>query len=132
MTSSIPRRLPRPAGLAVVVAGLAVSALLAAPAQARVFVGFGFPLSYPPPGYYPPPPPIYYPPPPGYYPPPSGYYPPPPTVYAPPPAYAPVPGQPAGQSCYAGGHVCPMEHPVTRGSSCYCTINGSRVWGRSN
>jgi hypothetical protein len=97
------------------------------PAHARVFVGFGFPLFVGPPAYYPPP--IYYPPPP-FYPPP--YYPPPPGYSAPPASYAPGPGGPSGQACYTGGTVCPMEHPVGSGSSCYCTTPQGRVLGRAS
>jgi hypothetical protein len=95
------------------------------PAQARVFVGIGIPFYGP--GFYPPP---------VYYPPPPVYYAPPPVVYAPPQNYSQAPG-PAqsgeGQACYAGPYVCPMDHPVASGSSCYCLGNGSqRVWGRAN
>jgi hypothetical protein len=99
----------------------AVVVAVPGPAHARVFVGFGFPLFVGPPAYYPPP--VYYPPPP-YYPPP--YYPPPPAYY--PPRSA----APTGQACYAGGTVCPMEHPVGSGSSCYCTTAQGRVWGRAS
>ena len=100
--------------------------LLATQAQARVFIGFGFPLYFgaPPYGYYP----GYYPPPPVYYPPPA-YYPPPPAYYAPPPAYA---QQPSGQTCYASGYTCPMDHVVPPGSSCYCTTAQGRVWGNAS
>ena len=105
---------------AVVVGLLFVPLLLASQAQARVFIGFGFPLYYGPPAYYPPPP-VYYPPP-AYYPPPQAYYPPPQT-------YAP---QATGQTCYASGYTCPMDHPVAPGSSCFCTTAQGRVWGNSN
>ena len=108
---------------------LALGVIGAAPAgaphqaQARVWVGFGVPLAVAPPVYYPPP---------AYYPPPPAYYPPPP-YYAPPPvSYAPPQYSPAGQSCIvSGASVCPMEHPVASGSSCYCTTPQGRVWGRS-
>ena len=119
--------------LAPVALGAVVLGVLALPnqAQARVFIGFGFPFYVGPPAYYPPP--VYYPPPPAYYPPPPGYYP-PPAYYPPPPgAYAPAPEPaPAGQSCYAASTVCPMERPVPSGSSCYCTTTQGRVWGRAN
>ena len=81
-------------GGALIVAALAfsVAMLTPAPADARVFVGFGFgfPIGFP--GYYPPYP--YYPPPPPYYPPPPANYPvppnsPPPASYQPSSAYAP-------------------------------------------
>ena len=117
------------------------------PAQARVSfgVGIGIPLYgpgyYPPPIYYPPPPPIYYaPPPPIYYPLPPVYYTPPPPVYYTPPqqSYVPPPagavtGSGAGQACYAGAYVCPMDRPVATGAGCYCSGNsGQRVLGRAN
>jgi hypothetical protein len=105
------------AAAALVAAGIAIPA---APAQARVFVGFGFPLYFPPPLYYPPP---------VYAPPPVVYAPPPPVTYAPPPAYPP-PSR--GQSCYAGAYVCPMDHPTAPGNACYCPGNGGeRVWGHA-
>jgi hypothetical protein len=111
--------------------------LVGTPAQARVFVGIGIPFYGP--GFYPPP--IYYPPPPIYYAPP-----PPPTYYVPPQAYSAAPGvaqsgmaqsgmtpSGAGQACYAGSYVCPMDRPVATGGSCYCLGNGGqRVWGRAN
>jgi hypothetical protein len=108
-------------------AGAGVAGVLH-PAQARVWVGFGFPFFVVPPVYYPPP--AYYPPP-GYYPPP--YYAPPP-MYSPPPASYNPPMQysPSNQSCIvAGTSVCPMQHPVASGSSCYCTTSQGRVWGRA-
>jgi hypothetical protein len=120
--TSLARRTPRLLAL-----GVAGAALIGAshPAQARVWVGFGFPLVVAPPVYYPPP--AYYPPPPVYYPPPP-YYAPPPVSYAPPPPQY----SPAGQSCIvAGASVCPMEHPVAAGASCYCTTPQGRIWGRS-
>jgi hypothetical protein len=97
------------------------------PAQARVFVGFGFPLFVGPPAYYPPP--VYYPPPPYY---PSPYYPPPPAYYPPPASYSPGPSAPSGQACHAGGTVCPMQRPAGSGSVCYCTTAQGRVWGRAS
>jgi hypothetical protein len=101
--------------------------LVAGPASARVFVGIGIPFYGPGfygPGYYPGP--YYYPPPPAYYPPP------PPVVYAPPQAYSQSPGG-AGQMCYAGAYVCPMDRPVPAGDGCYCLGNGGqRVWGKAN
>ena len=131
----------------------AMAGLAGSSAQARVFIGVGIPLYgpgfYPPPVYYPPPP-VYYapPPPPVYYapPPPVYYAPPPPVYYTPPQSYAPAPdlaparigranaGQAgAGQACYAGAYVCPMDRPVASGGSCYCAGNGGqKVWGRAN
>jgi hypothetical protein len=93
------------------------------PAQARVWVGIGVPFVVAPPVYYPPP--AYYPPPPYYAPPPM--YSPPPVSYNPPMQYSP-----SSQSCIvAGTSMCPMEHPVTSGSSCYCTTSQGRVWGQA-
>src|SRR5947208_3020291 len=83
---------------AAVVVGLACGAVLfvPTPAEARVFVGFGFgfPIGFP--GYYYPPYPYPY-----YYPPPVYYSPPP---YYPPPAYYPPPGsyQPPAPRAPAG------------------------------
>jgi hypothetical protein len=113
------------AALGVVLGGIVG---LPAPAKARVWIGFGFPLVVGPPAYYPPP--VYYPPPPAYYPPPPYY---PPAPYYPPSAqYVPPQGGVAsGQSCYASGTVCPMDHPVASGSACYCTTAQGRVWGRA-
>jgi hypothetical protein len=103
---------------------------LAAPAQARIFVGIGIPFAplwIPPPVYYPPP---------AYYPPPPVYYAPPPQTYAPPPqTYAPQDYSQAGagQMCHAQAYSCPMDRPAAPGSSCYCLGNGGqRVWGQSN
>jgi hypothetical protein len=101
---------------------------LSPPADARVWIGFGFPLVGPP-AYYPPP--VYYPPPAYYPPPPPAYYPPP--YYPPSAQYVPPVGRaPSGQSCYAAGTVCPMERPVSPGSGCYCTTAQGRVWGRAS
>ena len=69
----------------------AISAIPAAPAEARtrVVVGFGLPIFLPPPIFLAPPP-VYYPPPPVYYPPPTPvYHPPAPTYYPPAPTYYP-------------------------------------------
>ena len=107
---------------AVLVVSGAVAAAFAHPAEARVFVGIGFPFFAP-----------YYAPPPVYYPPPVVYAPPPPVVYAPPPAYSAAPSAYPGQSCYAGQYTCPMERPVAPGAGCYCLGNGGqRVAGRAS
>ncbi len=121
--SSVSRRLLGLAALGTVALGLSVAPQ---PAQARVFIGIGVPFPYyVPPAYYPP---AYYPP--AYYPPPV-YYPPPPVVYTP-PQQSPVPGY-GGGSCNAGPYVCPLDHPMAPGSSCYCLGNGGqRVGGRVN
>jgi hypothetical protein len=108
----------------------AMVGLAAGPAHARIWVGIGIPFYGYGPGYYPGP---YY-----YYPPPPVYYtPPPPVVYAPPQAYSPAPAAAprdgAGQACYAGPYVCPMDRPVATGAGCYCPGNGGqKVWGRAN
>jgi hypothetical protein len=122
----------RPVALAVFGIALGGLAALPAPAKARVWVGFGFPLVVGPPAY-PYPPPAYYYPPPAYYPPPPYYGAPPYAGYAPPPGYSRPGAQytQSGQSCMTGGAVCPMEHPVASGSSCYCTTGQGRVWGRA-
>jgi hypothetical protein len=103
----------------------AMVGLAGSQARARVFVGIGIPFYGP--GYYPPP---------AYYPPPPAYYPPPPVVYAPPQTYSPPPppmASGAGQACYAGPYVCPMDRPIETGGGCYCLGNGGqKVWGRAN
>jgi hypothetical protein len=124
----------RPVAFAVFGIVLGGLAALPGPASARVWVGFGFPLFVGPPAYYPPP--AYYYPPPPYYPPPAYYGGPPGAPYAyaaPPPGYSRPGGHytPSGQSCATGGAVCPMEHPVASGSSCYCTTGQGRIWGRA-
>jgi hypothetical protein len=103
MSRVFPTILRRAPALAAFGALLAGALMIPGPAQARVFVGFGFPLVVGPPAYYPPP-----------------------------AADAPRPGGPPGQACYAGGTVCPMERPVGSGSSCYCTTARGRVWGRAS
>lgn len=126
MTKSLTNPLRRPLALAAVGVILATATVaVSRPAEARVFIGFGFPFYYGPPAYYYPPP-VYYPPP--------AYYPPPPAYYAPPTYAPPAPPQysPSSQSCLVGGTpVCPMEHPVATGSACYCTTAQGRVWGRA-
>jgi hypothetical protein len=113
----------RRATVAVALCGAMVG-LSGGPAHARVFVGIGIPFYGP--GYYPPAP-YYYPPPP------PVYYAPPAAVYAPPPqSYSQAPGG-AGQMCYAGPYVCPMDRPTATGANCYCLGNGgARVWGKAN
>jgi hypothetical protein len=112
-----------PAMLATVLVG---SIGLASPADARVWVGVAlpFPFFVAPPPYYPPP--AYYYPPPAYYPPPGYYYGAPPPYSQPAPRYTP-----SSQSCIAGPTVCPMEHPVAPGSTCYCTTGQGRFWGHA-
>ena len=60
---------------------------------------------------------------------PAYYYPPyyPPPYYAPPPGYAPA----AGQACYAGPYVCPLESPLAVGAPCSCPTNDGRAGGRA-
>jgi hypothetical protein len=103
-------------------AALALVGVVAMPGTAHAwwrggpYVGFGF---------FPPvvvaPPPVYYPPPPVYYA--------PPPVYAPAPAYSPAQ---AGQGCYAGAYVCPLEHATPVGAPCSCPANNGRVSGQVN
>jgi hypothetical protein len=54
---------------------------------------------------------------------PPGYY------YAPPPAYYYAP-PPAGQACYAGPYVCPLDQPGPFGAPCSCPTNTGRAGGR--
>ena len=56
--------------------------------------------------------------------PPIGYYGPP--GYYPPPVYA---APAAGQGCYAGPYVCPLDTPAGVGAPCSCPAKGSRVFG---
>jgi hypothetical protein len=110
-------------GRAIVAIALCASMVGVAgrPAAARIFVGIGIPFFGP--GFYGPP---------AYYPPPPMYYPPPPVVYAPPQSYAPGSGG-AGQACYAGPYVCPMDRPATTGAGCYCPGNGGqKMWGHAS
>jgi len=128
------------AGTAALGAALAGFCATATPAAARVWIGFGFPFYVGPPAYYPPP--VYYPPPPVYYAPPPPAYSAPaysapaysaPAYSAPPPASADAAPAAAGQSCYAGAYVCPMDHPVPSGANCYCPGNGGyRIWGHAS
>lgn len=82
----------------VAIVAFGVALVLTSAAQARVFIGFGFPFYIGPPAYYPPPP----------------------VAYAPP---VPPPAAPSGQSCYVGAYVCPMDRPVASGCACYCLSN---------
>lgn len=59
------------------------------------------------------------------YPPPVYYYPPP--AYYPPPVYTPAP---AGQACYAGPYVCPLDRPSPVGAPCSCPTNNGRAGGQ--
>ena len=131
---------------------LALFALPASQAHARVFigVGLGVPLFYPP---YVAPPPAYYPPyyaPPYYAPPDSSfsYTPPsqpqnlaPPQGYPPPQGYAPGGYAPGGggptygmaQSCQAGAYVCPLVTDTPPGGRCSCPgHDGQRIRGQAN
>jgi hypothetical protein len=142
--------------LALLVAcGVMASSSISHHAQARVFIGFGFPFFYPPPVYYPP----YYAPPPAYAP--QGdtfnYTPPsaqpqslaPPRYYAPPGGYGPSGGgyapsggytpsmgdEPGGtaQSCHAGAYVCPLVEDTPPGGACACPGHGGqRIRGRAD
>ncbi len=53
----------------------------------------------------------------------------PPVIYSPPVVYAPAPPL-AGQGCYAGAYVCPLEQATPVGGSCSCPVTGNtRVFG---
>lgn len=129
---------------------LALCGMMGTAAQARIFIGLGVPLYYPPvvvpqPYYYPP----YYAPPQAYAPPPNSfnYTPPPaqPQNLAPPQGSAPSGGySPSGgytpsmggapvsqgpasvaaaggaQSCRAGAYVCPLVQDTPPGGNCAC------------
>jgi hypothetical protein len=130
--------------------------IMAGDAQARIFVGIGFPFFFPPvvvapPVYYPPyypsyPPPAAYAPsgnsfsytPPGYVPrnaqpqslsPPSDYS---PSGYAPPgngytPSGGPMP------ACHAGAYVCPLIEDTPPGGACACPGHGGqRIRGQAD
>jgi hypothetical protein len=108
----------------VLLLALAGATLMPAAAQAwwRGGVFFGFP-------------PVYVGPPPVYYYPPAPVYVGPPVTYAAPPAYsAPSNSGPplAGQACYAGQWVCPLDRPTPSGNACSCPANGGLSWGRAN
>lgn len=53
----------------------------------------------------------------------------PPGYYYAPPAYYYAP-QPAGQACYAGPYVCPLDQPGPMGAPCSCPTNTGRAGGR--
>ena len=56
--------------------------------------------------------------------------------YAPPPVYYGAPpvayySRPAGQACYAGPYVCPLDQAGPVGAQCSCPTNGkTRSWGQ--
>ena len=58
----------------------------------------------------------------------------PPLYYAPPVYYASPPvyySRPAGQACYAGPYVCPLDQAGPVGAQCSCPTNGNtRSWGQ--
>jgi hypothetical protein len=141
-------RLPgfRTSAISGTLALLVFCGLMASQAQARVFIGVGVPLFFPPyiappPAYYPP---YYAPPPPPYYAPPDSNfsYAPPgsqPQSLAPPQGYAPGYGQGGGpgygmaQSCQAGAYVCPLTADTPPGGRCSCPgQNGQRIRGQAN
>ena len=57
-----------------------------------------------------------------------------PPIYIGPPVYAAPPpyySGPAGQACYAGPYICPLDQPGPRGAPCSCPTNqNSRAGGR--
>ncbi len=120
------RRFIRPALIvaAPILAATCGVAFTPAPAQARVFFGFGFGFPYYAPFYAP-----------YFYRPPVVYYPPAPVYYAPPAAYAAPPSYVAGRTgaCNAGSYVCPLRVPLSPGTACSCPANnGGRAYGQSS
>jgi hypothetical protein len=141
-------------------AALALCGVMAGEAQARIFIGLGVPLFFPPvvvapPAYYPPyyPPPVVYAPPgggpsyappagqpqsltppPGYYPPQGGYT--PQEGYTPSGGYAPSQGAAeadGAQSCHAGAYVCPLVEDTPPGGACACPgHDGRRIRGQAD
>jgi hypothetical protein len=120
-------------------AALALCGVMAGEAQARIFIGVGVPLFFPP---FVVPPPVYYPP---YYGPPMVYAPPgnsfsyvPPSAQprnlAPPQGYTPSSAYDGGmQSCQAGAYVCPLVQDTPPGGACSCPgHDGQRIRGRAN
>ncbi len=112
--------LPRLSSLGRVLAAVFTACTLLAvpltPAQARVFVGYGFGFGYP---FYAP-----------FYGPRFVYAPPvlyaaTPVVYAVPPTYATAP---AGR-CFAAAYVCPVDRPRPVGAPCSCPTNTGRASG---
>jgi len=55
-----------------------------------------------------------------------------PYYYGPAPGYYYAPSYPyaAGQACYAGAYVCPLDQPGPQGAPCSCPTNNGRVGGR--
>lgn len=108
------------------IAAAAALLLSALPAQAWVRQGphWGVGVYVGPPVIYAPPPPVYY------YAPPRPVYVVPPPVYVAPP-HRPVYAGPAGQACYAGAWVCPLDRPAGIGASCSCPTNGGRAFGQA-
>jgi hypothetical protein len=126
---------------------LALCGVMAGAAQARIFIGFGGPVFFPP---YVVAPPYYYAP---YYAPPAVYAPPGNTFnYTPGGNYSPQGGQPqslaapqggytpsrgydggGGQSCQAGAYVCPLVEDTPPGAACSCPgHNGQRIRGQAD
>jgi hypothetical protein len=132
-----------PAMLSGSLAMLALCGVMAGEAQARVFIGLGVPLFFPPVVV---PPPVYYPP---YYGPPVVYAPPgnnfsytpgqpqnlaPQQGYTPSGGYAPSGGSDySAQSCRAGAYVCPLVQDTPPGGACACPgHDGQRIRGQAN
>ena len=134
-------RLTRAFAARIFLAAAVLCGTLGWPALARVYIGLGVPLFFPPPVVVAPP--AYYPPPaypaPGstfsYTPPSAG-----PQSLAPPRGYAPggyytpsMGGDPgyadpgySAQSCHAGAYVCPLMEETPPGGSCACPGHGGR------
>jgi len=45
--------------------------------------------------------------------------------------YVPPPAPVAGEGCYAGPYVCPLEGPARVGMPCSCPTAQGHVWGRA-
>jgi len=59
----------------------------------------------------------------------------PPVYHYPPPYYVvphhPPPAPIAGEGCYAGPYVCPLEGPARVGMPCSCPTAQGQAWGRA-
>jgi hypothetical protein len=135
----------------VICGALAALCVTSSPARARVFIGVGVPLFFPPvvvgpPAYYAP---YYYGPPVVYAPPTNNFsYTPPsagPQSLAPPATYTPGGGYtPSGaytpgdytpygasdvsaQACHAGAYVCPLVRDTPPGGVCACPVHGGQL-----
>ena len=51
--------------------------------------------------------------------------------YGPPYGYAYQPPPMAGEGCYAGAWVCPLDRPAAVGEPCGCPTGQGTAWGRA-